>query len=203
MSCKASFFYLLTGAMKTLKIIISGLLLIWNVAFLNTSSETVHDLCNFLRCCCFCFFFLFLYFSFICFICCFKKYLYWLWNVDVGDNINCINKVGFNVMFYCQNLSTLIKASVKQLLDLSLCKHYENTVVRSSFMQTLKQGSHSLEKSLNSIFPRKVLKLLCKSLKSRWIFFNLKCSGLESVFWCFLVVQDRIYIFIKNYRAVT
>ena len=48
--------------------------------------------------------------------------------------------------------SLYLKASVKQLLDLSLCKHYENTVVRSSFMKTLKQGSHSLEKSLNSIF---------------------------------------------------
>ena len=44
------------------------------------------------------------------------------------------------------------KVSVKQLLDLSLCKHCENTVVRSCFMQTLKQGSHSLEKALNSIF---------------------------------------------------
>lgn len=43
--------------------------------------------------------------------------------------------------------SFYLKASVKQLLDLSLCKHYENTVVRSSFMQTLKQGSHSLESS--------------------------------------------------------
>ena len=81
--------------------------------------------------------------------------------------------------------SFYLKASVKQLLALSLCKHYENTVVRSSFIQTLKQGSHSLEKSLNSIFPWKVLKCLCKSLKSPWIFFNLKFSGLESVFWCF------------------
>ena len=51
-----------------------------------------------------------------------------------------------------------------------------------------------LEKSLNSIFPWKVLKFLCKSLKSPWIFFNFECSGLESVFWCFLVVQDRIWI---------
>ena len=81
------------------------------------------------------------------------------------------------------------KVSVKQLLDLSLCKHCENTVVRSCFMQTLKQGSHSLEKALNSIFSWEVLKCLCKSLKSRWIFFNLKFSGLESVFWCFLVVK--------------
>ena len=50
------------------------------------------------------------------------------------------------------------------------------------------------EKSLNSMFRWKVLKFLCKSLKSPWIFFNFECSGLESVFWCFLVVQDRIWI---------
>ena len=49
-----------------------------------------------------------------------------------------------------------------------------------------------LEESLNSIFPWKALKFLCKSLKSPWIFFNFKFSSLESVFWCFLVVQDRI-----------
>ena len=39
-----------------------------------------------------------------------------------------------------------------------------------------------LEKSLNFIFPWRVLKLLCKSFKSPWIFFNFKWSGLESVF---------------------
>ena len=49
-----------------------------------------------------------------------------------------------------------------------------------------------LEKSLNSIFPWKVLKFLCKSLKRPWIFFNFECSSLERIFWCFLVVQDRI-----------
>ena len=49
-----------------------------------------------------------------------------------------------------------------------------------------------LEKSLNSIFPWKALKFLCKSLKIPWIFFNFKCGRLESVFWCFLVVHDRI-----------
>ena len=49
-----------------------------------------------------------------------------------------------------------------------------------------------LEKSLNSIFPWKVLKFLCKSLKRAWIFFNFECSSLERIFWCFLVVQDRI-----------
>ena len=57
------------------------------------------------------------------------------------------------------------------------------------------QGSHSLEKFLKSIFPWKVLKFLCKSLKSPWIFFNFECSGLaSSIFWCFLVVRDRIKI---------
>ena len=39
-----------------------------------------------------------------------------------------------------------------------------------------------LEKSLNSIFPWKVLKFLCKSLKSLWSFFNFECSGLEKIF---------------------
>ena len=47
-----------------------------------------------------------------------------------------------------------------------------------------------LEKSLNSIFPWKVLKFLCKSLKSPWIFLNFECSGLESVFWCFFPRQN-------------
>ena len=32
------------------------------------------------------------------------------------------------------------------------------------------------------------------SFKSPWIFFKFECSGLDSVFWCFLVVQDRIII---------
>ena len=51
----------------------------------------------------------------------------------------------------------------------------------------------SLEKSLNFRgCPWNVLKFLCKSLKSPWILFNFECSGLERVFWCFLVVQDRI-----------
>ena len=31
-------------------------------------------------------------------------------------------------------------------------------------------------------------------LKSPWIFFKFECTGLERVFWCFLVVQDRIWI---------
>ena len=31
-----------------------------------------------------------------------------------------------------------------------------------------------------------------ETLKSPWIFFNFDCSGLESVFWCFLIVQDKI-----------
>ena len=42
------------------------------------------------------------------------------------------------------------------------------------------QGSHGLEKSLNFRgSPWKVLKCLCKSLKSPWISFNFECSGLE------------------------
>ena len=49
-----------------------------------------------------------------------------------------------------------------------------------------------LKKTLNSIFPWKVLKFLGKSLKSPWIFFNFEFSGMGSVFWWFLVVQDRI-----------
>ena len=62
-------------------------------------------------------------------------------------------------------------------------------------IKKMKRSSHSLEKSLNfrgsfekslnSIFPWKILKFLCKSLKSPWIFFSFKCSGLKSVFWCF------------------
>ena len=48
-----------------------------------------------------------------------------------------------------------------------------------------------LEKSLNPIFPSKLLKFLCKSLKCPWIF-NFVCSDPQSVFWCSLVVQDRI-----------
>ena len=49
-----------------------------------------------------------------------------------------------------------------------------------------------LKKSVDSIFPSKALKFLCKSLKSPWIFFNFECSELERIFWCFLLVQDRI-----------
>ena len=41
-----------------------------------------------------------------------------------------------------------------------------------------------LEKSLNSIFPWKVFKFLCKSLKCPWIFFSFESSGLKSVFFC-------------------
>ena len=48
-----------------------------------------------------------------------------------------------------------------------------------------------LEKSLNfCASPWKVLKFLCKSLKSPWIFFNFECSRLERFFGCFLVVQN-------------
>ena len=52
------------------------------------------------------------------------------------------------------------------------------------FFKNLLQCSYSLEKSLNSIFPSKVLKFLCKFLKSPWIFFKFECSGLESVCVC-------------------
>ena len=70
------------------------------------------------------------------------------------------------------------------------------------------QGSNSLEKSLNFRgsprkvlefhFSLKILKFLSKSLKSPWIFFTFECSGLESVFWCFLVVHDGI---VNNYES--
>ena len=44
-------------------------------------------------------------------------------------------------------------------------------------------GFDSVEKSFNFWgSPWNVLKFLCKSLKSSWIFFNFECSGLESVF---------------------
>ena len=39
---------------------------------------------------------------------------------------------------------------------------------------------------VKSIFPSKVLKFLCKSLKSLYTFLNFECSGLESIrnaFW--------------------
>ena len=65
-------------------------------------------------------------------------------------------------------------------------------LISDLLIKKMKWSSHSLEKSLNSIFPWKILKFLCKSLKSPWLFFNFKCSGLNSVFWYFLVVQDRI-----------
>ena len=49
-----------------------------------------------------------------------------------------------------------------------------------------KQGSHSLEKSLNIRgSPWKVLKFLCKSLKSPWTFFNFECSSLDRILMLF------------------
>ena len=59
-----------------------------------------------------------------------------------------------------------------------------------------------LEESLNSIFPWKVLKFLCKSLKIPWIFFNFKCGRLESVFLCFLLVQDWKWIIAQRILKV-
>ena len=61
-------------------------------------------------------------------------------------------------------------------------------LISDLLIKKMKQSSHSLKESLNSISPLKILKFLCKSLKGPWIFFNFKCSGLKSVFWCFLVV---------------
>ena len=61
----------------------------------------------------------------------------------------------------------------------------QNVEMFLTVMTTQVEGSHSLEKSLDSIFLWKVLKFKCKSLKSAWIFFNFECSGVESVFWCF------------------
>ena len=60
------------------------------------------------------------------------------------------------------------------------CRHRVCTVLKSPWIL-----GEVLEKSLNSIFPWKVLKFMCKSLKSRWIFFNSECSGLKRMFWCF------------------
>lgn len=43
------------------------------------------------------------------------------------------------------------------------------------------QGLHSLEKSRNFRWsPWKVLKRLCKALKSFWFYFNFECSGQQS-----------------------
>ena len=54
---------------------------------------------------------------------------------------------------------------------------------RDMFQGQQFQGSQSLEKSLNFRgSPWKVLQFLCKSFKVPWIFFNIECSGLESVF---------------------
>ena len=49
----------------------------------------------------------------------------------------------------------------------------------------------------------KALKFLCKSLKSPWIFFNFERCGQESVFWCFLVVQDRTWIIAKRIQRLS
>ena len=48
-----------------------------------------------------------------------------------------------------------------------------------------------LEKSLNSIFPWKVFKFLCNSLKCPWIFFSSESSGLQSVFLTMLFGYPR------------
>ena len=61
---------------------------------------------------------------------------------------------------------------------------------------------NSLDKSLNSLFPWEILKFLCKFLKSPWIFFNFECSGLKSVCWCFLVVQDNINYSSENFKVI-
>ena len=67
------------------------------------------------------------------------------------------------------------------------CRHRVCTVLKSPWIV-----GEVLENSLNSIFPWKVLKFMCKSLKSRWIFVNSECSGLKRVFWCILPGQERI-----------
>ena len=71
-----------------------------------------------------------------------------------------------------------------------------------SFSKNLFQGLDSLEKSLNSIFPWKVLKFLCKSLKSPWIFIKFECSGLESVFWCFVCLRQNVNHSSENLKVI-
>ena len=51
-----------------------------------------------------------------------------------------------------------------------------------------------LEKSLNSIFPWKVLKFLCKSLKR--IFFNFECNG-RGEGWCCIFQNRRGWRFLR------
>ena len=59
-----------------------------------------------------------------------------------------------------------------------------------------------LEKSLNSILPWKVLKFLCKSLKSPWIFFNCEFSGMESVFCCFLFSNSEYESWLRAFKVI-
>ena len=74
---------------------------------------------------------------------------------------------------YIQCLNMLSKVQICFLL----LSHRVHTVSKSPWSL-----GEVLEKSVNSIFPWKVLKLLCTSLRSPWIFFNFESSGLKSVF---------------------
>jgi len=69
------------------------------------------------------------------------------------------------------------------------------------------QGLHSLlEKSLNfSGSSLKVLKFLCKSLKSSCISFSIERNNVKSVFYCFLVFQEKLYYkaFFEHFYAIS
>ena len=85
------------------------------------------------------------------------------------------------LMFFYQTSPTLLPSlshlhSVFKYAFL-LLSHRVHTVLKSPWSL-----GEVLEKSVNSIFPWKVHKFLCKSLRRPWIFFNFECSGLESVF---------------------
>ena len=90
----------------------------------------------------------------------------------------------FSVRYCRLYLTNTVDAMVIKWFDWHHSKT-QNPEMFLTVMTTQVQGSHSLEKSLNYIFLWKVLKFMCKSLKSAWIFFNFECSGMESVFWCF------------------
>ena len=51
---------------------------------------------------------------------------------------------------------------------------------------TIRQGFHSLEKSLNFRGIPWIVLEFPFPLKSPWIFFSFECSNLKSVFQCFL-----------------
>ena len=78
---------------------------------------------------------------------------------------------------------------LQKILDLGVVKILNmKWVISRQVSDSTPPQQGASEPYLADIFPWKVLKFLCKSLKSPWIFFKFECSGLESVFWCFLFV---------------